>query len=153
MTDEEFDAFVADALAELDAKQSALEKAHGLGRHERFDADLERATLRFSNGGTPVAEATVVPVASFAPSSGSLVWWRTNRNLPEATRAHGYDHAALAAFTGMDVFAQRAIECDEDMAWEITAMACKHAGLEGAYVAPHGAASLFLLIAAMRRLP
>ena len=43
MTDEEFDAFVADALAELDAKQSALEKAHGLGRHERFDADFERA--------------------------------------------------------------------------------------------------------------
>ncbi|WP_395683611.1 DUF6882 domain-containing protein [Dokdonella sp.] len=153
MTDEEFDAFVADALAELDAKQSALEKAHGLGRHERFDADFERATLRFSDGGTPVAEAMVVPVASFVPSSGSLVWWRTNRNLPEATRAHGYDHAALAAFTGMDVFAQRAIECDEDMAWEITAMACKHAGLEGAYVAPHGAASLFLLIAAMRRLP
>jgi hypothetical protein len=153
MTDEQFDAFIADALAELDAKQSALEKAFGLGHHERFDADLEGATLRFSNGGTAVAEATIVPVASFAPSNGTLLWWRMNRHLPEATRAHGYDHAALAAFTGVDLFAQRAIECDEDMAWEITAMACKHAGLEGAYVAPHGAGNLYLLIAAMRPLP
>jgi hypothetical protein len=107
--------------------------------------------LRFSNGGTAAAEATIVPVASFTPSDGTLLWWRANRRLPDATRALGYDHAALAEFTGMDLFAQRAIECDEDMAWEITAMACKHAGLEGAYVAPHGAGSLFLLIAAMRR--
>ena len=115
MTDDEFDAFLADALAELDAKQSALAAAFGLGSHERFEADFERARIQFRDDGSPAAEATIVPLASYAPSSETLVWWRTNRRLPDAVRAHGYDHAALAAHTGMDVFAQDAIACGEDM--------------------------------------
>lgn len=152
MTDDEFDAFLADALAELDAKQSALAAAFGLGSHERFEADFERARIRFRDDGSPAAEATIVPLASYAPSSETLVWWRTNKRLPDAVRAHGYDHAALAAHTGMDVFAQDAIACGEDMAWEITAMACKHAGLKGAYVAPGGNGNVYVLIADVRSL-
>jgi hypothetical protein len=57
MTDEDFDAYLESALDELEAKQSLLSDAYGLGRHERFVVDYESLTLSFSRR-TPLRSCT-----------------------------------------------------------------------------------------------
>ena len=75
MTDPEFEAYVANASADLERKQQRLEAEYGIGRRSRFFIDYERSILQFFEGEALRVDATFfrsvptfqVPTASSGP--------------------------------------------------------------------------------------
>ena len=146
MTDEDFDAYLESALDELEAKQSLLSDAYGLGRHERFVVDYESLTLSFFEGERHCVTARILPIATLVPVQNSLRWAWANEVFPEPVRQLSMAVKAPHSATGFDMFVQEAIECDDPMAWEIAALACKCLRKAGAYRIPHPTAHCYVLI-------
>lgn len=150
MTNDEFDRYLEDALDELEVKQQSLATAYGLGEHERFVVDYEDLTLAFFEGERPCAIARILPVATHIPNKRSFRWAWANNMLPQPVRELSKAVMELHALTGFELFAQETIECDESMAWEIAALACKCLGKAGAYRIPHATLNGYVLIESVR---
>ncbi len=151
MTDAEFDEYLRGAVGELKAKQAALEIEYHLGHHERFVVDYEAGSLIFFAGEAPQVEAKILPVATHVPAKKSLKWSWANSQLPQSVRESAARVRELHAFTGFGMFANDAVECDESMAWEITALAAKYLSVMGAYRVPHGTLYAYVLITELQR--
>lgn len=150
MEDAEFDSFVASARAEFEAKQDELTRCYGFGTFERWSLDLESQKLRFSNSaGAPAVEADVIAIGSFSSRSSSWKWGWSSEQLPASARERALPLKELAAVTGFDLFANPAAfqVADEEMAWELTAMAVRHLGALGAYRAPSAGKPLVTFVA------
>jgi Family of unknown function (DUF6882) len=137
VTDEEFDNFLADALEELQAKQSALTAKYRLGEHGRFVVDLEQGVLTFFQNERPTVEAEIVPLATHVPDKSSLKWAWADEQYPPAVRQEASGARCLHGITGFELFTNEFVECDEAMAWEFAALACKVLGKAGAYRIPN----------------
>ncbi len=138
MTDEEFDQYLDDACTEHDEKYAQLINEFGIGSHDNFVVEYENQSLLFFEKERPVVKCKIVPVATHIPTKNSLVWFWSNKNLPEQVRNFGTPIKKLYELTGYDLFNNPSVECDEDMAWEIAAMACKCLNGKGVYRIPQG---------------
>ena len=146
MTDEEFELFLQRSLDEMEEKQSRLEQEYGLGSFERFAVDYEESLLLFCDGESEKVAAKITPIASHVPEKHSLRWAWANEAFPAEVRNAASFTRQLADLTGFDMFNMETIECDEDMAWEINAMACRQAGALGIYRIPHGQINVHVII-------
>jgi hypothetical protein len=151
MTEAEFDAFVAEAMDELQHKQDALRRDAGLGSHARWSYDATTARLEFFDAaGTLKVGADALPVGSYASASKSWKWGWSNDSIPAPQRERAEKLKELAAITGLGVFArERAFAVDDEaVAWELTALAVHHLGALGCYRAPSssGGPATFLAI-------
>jgi len=149
MTNDEFDDFLALAQDELEIKQASLQAEFGLGGYERFVADYEAGVITFFNKEAPRIEAIILPIATHVPDKNSLKWSWADKQLPQSIRDLASQVKRLHVITGFDMFANEAAECDEAMAWEITALACKTLSALGAYRVPHAKLNAYVLITAI----
>ena len=146
MNYQEFDSFMKDALTELKAKQSYLEREFGLGRYARFFIDYGKEELQFtSDGQRPLAFQFTV-VGSHVPEQNSWKWSWANESLPENVRKRASGVRRLYDLTGFDVFKQPAASVDESMAWEFVALSCKILGGLGAYSMPQRNLRAYVLL-------
>lgn len=148
MTDEEFEQFLDVALDELDQKQEALKASFGLGRYSRFWFDQPHGTLEFRDAaGVLKVVAGVIPVGSHSRRNKTWTWaWANDVMLPAMKKA-AEPLRELTAVTGLKAFSNGTIPVEDDeMAWELTAMAIHHLGAIGAYKAPGQASDLYLAI-------
>jgi len=150
MTDEEFEIYLQSSLDEMAEKQSILDSEYGMGHHERFVVDYETGTLTFFEHEKPKSEASIIPVASHVPEKESLKWAWANENYPESIRDMASFVKKLYLLTGYEMFNIEAVECDESMAWEINALACKVINARGVYRVPHGAINVYVVVTKVR---
>jgi hypothetical protein len=120
MTDEEFDAFLAEVNDELESKQADVNSAYGLGEMKRWWFEQQGAKLQFFDGNDRLAvEADVIGIGSFSPKSSSWKWaWSNPSFLPEI-REKALPLKRLEAFTGFDLFGNEGTFsiAGEAMAW------------------------------------
>jgi len=146
MTDEEFDNYLAAACDELDQKYQDLVEHYGFGSHDNFVVEYEDQLLSFFKKERRTIEAKILPIASHVPEKNSLVWFWSNRNLPDHVRVPSEAIKKLYDVTGYEIFKENSVECDEDMAWEIAALACKCLEAKGVYRIPHSNLNTYVLI-------
>ena len=146
MTEEEFETYLAEALDELEAKQDWLMAEYGIGMYDRFHIDYTTGRLVFFEDGDLVVETTIVPVATHVPKKYSLQWAWVNIQLPSSVRQEAAAVKELSRFTGFELFEDRIVKCDAEMAWKLTASACQFLGTIGAYRVPHGKVNSYVLI-------
>jgi hypothetical protein len=146
MSDFDFDSYLTNALAELDGKQDALRDAHGIGAFSRFVVDYVAESLEFFEGEALRARATIIPVATHLPAKNSLKWAWANDQYPQTVRDAASRLRGLSDLIGFEVFRSALMECDESMAWEIAALACKYMQAIGVYRVPHGHIHSYVLI-------
>lgn len=151
MNDQEFDAYLDLALDELEAKQATLKDDFGLGHHGRFIVDYVAGTLTFFDKEAPRAEASILPVSTHIPAKRNLLWSWANQQLPAQVRELSSQVKELHSVTGFEIFANERVQCDESMAWEFTALACKCLSAIGAYRVPHGDIHAHVLITSIRQ--
>jgi hypothetical protein len=151
MNDPEFDAYLDQALDELEAKQNTLKSEFGLGHHGRFVVDYVAGTLTFFDKEAPRAEASILPVSTHIPAKRNLLWSWANQQLPVHVRELSSQLKELHSVTGFDLFVNERVQCDESMAWEFTALACKCLSAIGAYRVPHGDIHAHVLITSIRQ--
>ena len=150
MNDSEFDAYLDQALDELETKQAALNDEFGLGEHGRFVVDYVAGNLTFFDKEAPRAEASILPVSTHIPAKRELQWSWANQQLPEHVRELSSQVKSLHSVTGFELFVNEHVKCDESMAWEFTALACKCLSAIGAYRVPHGEIHAHVLITSIR---
>ena len=142
---------VADATSELQTKQEYLKESFDLSRHERWDWDQETGEIVFSNDGTPAVIARIQFVGSVSTATNTWLWSWANPSLgknvvEEMLRLRAFGEAEdLACLT---VPKWPAGEAD---GWEMTAVAAKILGAEGAYRTPGNAGFNFMLLKDIRR--
>ena len=147
LTDEEFDAFVSSAVEELERKQSLLTEKYGIGTYARFLFDQPSATLRFfDESGTVRLRAAALPLGSYSEGSGTWKWAWANDTIVQQLRDHAGRLRELYELTGMEAFKNPAFEAEPEMAWQTAAMAIKHLGALGCYVAAGGNSDLYLAV-------
>ncbi len=146
MTDEEFEKYLQESMDEMEEKQESLEKDYSIGHLERFEVDYEVSELSFFNGGKRNVTAKIIPVASHVPEKQNLQWAWANESFPSEVREKAAVLRQLGELTGLEPFTNERVECDEDMAWEINAMACKFMGALGIYRVPHGAVNMHVVL-------
>ncbi|WP_257386857.1 DUF6882 domain-containing protein [Tahibacter caeni] len=149
MDDEQLDTLFDEATRALDAKQAFLEREFAIGRHEEWKADLARSEIRFLQHGREAVTADVLVVGTLG-HDGIWLWGWANRRLPDDVRAAGEGLKSFASLTGLDIFEQRAWEADEQQAWEMTALACRHFDANGAYCMPSASADVYVLLRHVR---
>jgi hypothetical protein len=150
MTDFDFDTYLAEAQAELEEKQDALRAAHGIGTFSKFVVDYLAGSLDFFEHESPRARATIIPIATHVHAKSSLKWAWANEQYPASVIEDASRLRELTDLTGFGMFQTALIECDESMAWEIAALACKYMQAMGVYRVPHGAIHSYVLITEVR---
>jgi hypothetical protein len=137
MTDDEFDTFVQTCGDELEAKQAALEKQFGLGRHSRWAYDGKTGVLTFATEQSETAvEAEATQLGSYSVNTNTWRWAWANSSVHESERMKSAKLKSLYERTGMDVFKNEGFDADEQMAWEVTAMGVHELGALGCYRGP-----------------
>lgn len=151
MTDDEFDAFVAQSVENLQAKNDGLRSAHGLGTYKRWFYSQETGLLQFSDErGHVKIESEYTPIGSLSTKSNTWQWSWANVSVHEPLRQKSLKLQELSPLTGMDIFATPTIYADEELAWELSAMAVEHLGAMGCYRAPSDHLYIFMAIENVR---
>ena len=91
-------------------------------------------------------EAAVTQIGSFSTATRTWRWAWSNQSTPEAARVAAARIRELYELTGVEIFQQERFEADEQMAWELTAMAVAHLSAAGAYRGVAGHLFVFLAI-------
>lgn len=146
MTDEEFGKFLNESVEDLDTKQTLLQSKFGVGHHERFVVDYEVSRLTFFANEAPMAEAAILPLFTHSRTQRTICWSWANTSLPFVVRESALRVKTLGDLTGFELFFDEQGKCDESMAWEIAAMACKHFSAAGAYRVPHANVDFYVLL-------
>lgn len=146
MTDEEFEKYLQESMDEMEEKQENLKKRYRIGHLERFEVDYEVSELSFFDRGKKKVTAKIIPVASHVPEKRNLQWGWANKKFPQEVREKAAVTKQLRELTGFELFTNERVECDEDMAWEINAMACKFMGAIGIYRIPHGSVNMYVVL-------
>lgn len=136
MDDDEFQAFLDSSYDDLEKKQSYLENEFGLGHFDRYDLEPENEQIIFSSSDGKRVQANFIPIGTFSPESGSWMWGWNNSAFTDSLRDKSKRLKVLAEITGFEMFLNPTSEVDEDMAWEMVAMAVHTLKSEGVYRAP-----------------
>jgi len=136
MTAKEFSQFRHESIHALTRLNEANEKEFRIGSWSRYDYDLDRGTLTFSQDGIAKVVASILVAGTTSQSSGTWLWSWANGYLSESVseplnkvRDFGVSEkiAELAEPYALD---------DEDLGWAMTAIAARIMHAKGAYRCP-----------------
>lgn len=139
MTEDEFYAFLDDAVFSLERKQAQLQAEYSMGSQARWWFDQQAGVLKFYDDPKKAIdlEADVVVIGTYDPEASTWKWGWANTTLSEAMRDATAPVKALAETTSVDDFAEaEEFAIEPGMAWEFAAMAVAELGLMGVYRAP-----------------
>lgn len=145
----DYGAWIEAAELELATKQAALEDDYSLGHWQRWNSDLARGKLYFSDEERVKLALNVQIVGT--TSAANWMWAWANAHLPEEFCE---DSALAKAFGDGNRIAELAdthvSACDLDaLGWRLTAAVVRLSEALGAYRAPAGAGAVFLAITAI----
>jgi len=146
-----YDVWKEAAYDELAGKQGRLEADMHLGHWPRYDYDLVRRSLIFSDAGGPRVIAEIQAVGSTAKRDWLWAW--ANPSFPQACTKDAERVKAFGAAHEFTKLTTPSVTADDlnQLGWELTAAAVKVADGIGAYRAPDkSAGALFLLIRSIR---
>jgi hypothetical protein len=146
MTDAEFEAYLAEKVAELKSKQSYLQSEFGLSSYERFWVDYEKEELSFLDGDVLRLKFEITEVGSHVAEKESWKWAWANSHLPSHVRKKSEKLKGLTQKTNLEIFSDEHCHIDEPMAWEFAALACDYLGALGVYSIPHKNLRAFVVL-------
>lgn len=151
MDNQAFQRYLDSCIEALNSKQQALFETYEIGTYEAFDIDVNDEELHLLDAGEIALSASMVPIGSYDPESGSWMWGWANEAFPDALRAKSARLRDLQAVTGFEMFGAEMVQIDEDMAWEIAAMALDLLGRQGVYCGPASDTLYFYALCDIRR--
>src|SRR6266446_2197323 len=136
MDPEQFSVYRHEAVHELVRLNELCEQEFRISSWQRWDYELERGTLTFSQDGVPKVLSSIHVIGTTSNSGKTWMWGWANESLPpDATKAV----ARVRAFGEAENIAelkQAELPDDEYLGWEMTAIAAEVLGAKGAYRCP-----------------
>jgi hypothetical protein len=138
------DAFVQESLRVLQGQTAIHAATWHLDDVSQWSANQEAGRLVFSFADGTVASAPFQIVGTYDAKVGTFLWGWDHPSVLPALRRHaqlarewGEKHDAVAYTT-------RLVKCQEDQAWEFTAVATRLGKANGAYRGPSGSTYVFM---------
>ena len=136
MEAEQFSVFRHDAVHELMRLNELCEKEFHISSWPRWDYDLERGTLTFSENGVPKVLASIHVVGTTSVSVGTWMWSWANESLPPSVTKEVANVREFGQAESIPELTEAERPDDEYLGWEMTAVAAKLLGAKGAYRCP-----------------
>jgi hypothetical protein len=136
MTPADFDAYRHRAVHRLMELNEECERNFRVGHWERWDYDLEAATLTFSDGGVPRIIAQIQAVGSTSNTSMTWLWGWANESLPPGVVARMQEVREYGRNENVAQLGESKLPDDEHLGWAMTAIAANIIGAKGAYRCP-----------------
>jgi len=144
--DFDYRSWIQAAELELAVKQAALETEVGLGTWARWNTDLARGQLTFSDEERERVTADVQIVGTVGRADWRWAW--ANQHLPAAYVRDSYAAKTFGETHRIQELASESVAGDdlEALGWRFTAAAARIVDAAGAYKAPTASGAVFLLI-------
>jgi hypothetical protein len=133
---EKFSHFRHEAVRQLKDLNEKCEREFHISSWPRWDYDLDRGILTFSQDGQPKVVASIQVVGSTSLSSGTWLWSWANQSFPPCVTKEVEKVRAFGELEDLPELAQATKPADEYLGWEMTAIAAKVLGAKGAYRCP-----------------
>ncbi|MCT4594216.1 MAG: hypothetical protein N4A57_08115 [Anaeromicrobium sp.] len=146
MTKEQFEKFLAKVYEELENKQESLFSDYNIGTYESYWFNQNSKTLQFKNNEKVELEFKIVCIGTWAHEKGTWMWSWANESFTEDIRKDSEELKKLKEITRYDAFEMEAFQCDENTAYEITAISVKHLDALGMYKMPGEKSHLFVAL-------
>jgi hypothetical protein len=136
MKPEEFSAFQHNAVHELMALNERCEEEFHISSWPRWDYDLERETLTFSENGVPKVLASIQVIGTTSVSGKTWMWGWANKSLPPNVKKEVARVREFGLAGNILELTEAELPDDEYLGWGMTAVAAKLLGAKGAYRCP-----------------
>jgi len=136
MDAEQYSAYRHEAVHELMRLNQLCEHEFTLAKWQRWDYDLDRETLTFSQDGTPKVVASIQIVGSTSMVSGTWLWSWANESDSESIKKAATRVKAFGEAENIPELTQGKLLDDEYLGWALTAVTAKIVGAKGAYRCP-----------------
>jgi hypothetical protein len=140
----EFKALLDASMEELRLKTAAHQQGWGFGKASRWDLDqsLGNLVFTFADGITAVCPAQII--GSFDSKTGEWLWAWANPSIAEPLKR---DSLKIKEYGKQNRIAKLTSDewfCQEEDAWQMTALACKLCEAQGGYRGPAGTTFVFM---------
>lgn len=146
MTAEQFNEFVDKCYEELEVKQEKLFNLYNIGTYDSYWFDQATKTLQFKNNDEVGLEFNIICIGTWAHQKNTWMWGWANESFTNEIRQDASILRGLKELTGYKVFEELGFECDESMAYELTAMALNYLNALAMYKIPGEKNDLFLAL-------
>jgi hypothetical protein len=147
---EQFSVYRHEAVHELMRLNELCVKEFRISSWPRWDYDLERGTLTFSENGVPKVVALIQVVGTTSVAHRTWMWGWANESLPanatkSVTTVREFGHTQRIA-----ELTETTLPDDEYLGWGMTAVAAKVLGAKGAYRCPDKDGFMYLVYSSIR---
>lgn len=146
MTDEQFDEFVNNCYEELEVKQNKMAEFYNIGSYQNYWFDQVTRTLQFKNNEKVELEFDIICIGTWAQKKNTWMWCWVNESFTDECRKDAEPVKKLKKITGFDIFASEGFDCNEEMAFELTAIGVKHLDALGMYRIPGEKSHLYVAL-------
>mgnify|MGYP001231503337 CR=1 FL=1 len=148
MDDAAFEEYLQTCWEYTNTRQAELNAQFDLDSCTSFDCDDPDSGITFLKGKKAIFQANVQLVGTFSGSAGVWQWaWAHGDDLaPEAQREQAEGFKELESILQMGFCAADNCEIDEEMAWDIAAIACHFKKADGIFGMPVGDDYLQMMI-------
>ncbi len=134
----------------LEAQQQRLESYYRVGRYERYDYDLKKGELTFSDEGQVKLRADVTVLGSFSSRSGTWKWAWGNDQFNELDTSESALLRDFGEDNDLEKLAMPTWDAEESDGWQMAAVAARLLEAQGAYRSPNPTGHLYMLLSNLR---
>jgi hypothetical protein len=150
MTEEQFRKFRHEAVHALMRLNEDCENKFRISSWPRWDYDLERGTLTFSQDDVPKVVASIHLVGTSSNTSGTWLWGWGNGSLPAAATEALKAVRAFGEEEGVVQLTSARVPDDEYLGWGMTAIAAQILGSKGGYRCPGSDGFIYVVYTELR---
>jgi hypothetical protein len=145
MEPDQFSEFRHKAVHELIRLNDSCEEEFHISSWPRWDYDIERGTLTFSESGVPKIVASIQVVGATSVLDGTWLWGWANERLPPIVTKEVTKLREFGSARNIPQLTKAELPDDEYLGWEMTAIAARLLGAKGAYRCPHDNGFLYVI--------
>ena len=153
MTYPEYETFSHEATDYLKARIENAKAQFGIGSFPRYEYDLFRGEIWWSEVGNPKVRGRVTVVGTISTKSNTWLWSWANPHFSDAIVGDIDKVRALGEAEAITKLTEEKWEAEEVDGWEMTAIAARLLEAEGAYRSPGENGFLFLLYDGLEQIP
>jgi uncharacterized protein DUF6882 len=150
MEPQQFSKLRREAMHQLMRLNEECEKEFCISSWPRWDYDLERGRLTFSQEGVPKVLASIHVVGTTSISGGTWLWSWANERLPATVTTAVAKVREFGVAEGVAQLAEAELPDDEHLGWGMTAIAAKLLGAKGAYRCPFDDGFIYVVYSSIK---
>lgn len=153
MTFPEFETFVSESNDYLKARIEHAKAEFGIGDLPRYEYDLYRGEIWWSEVGAPKVRGRVMVVGTISTKSNTWLWSWANPHFADVRLGDIDKVRAFGEAGGITKLIDQKWDADEVDGWEMTSISARLLEAEGAYRSPSEMGFVFMLYDRLERIP